>query len=150
VTKYVTGFLFSLDGNDVALIEKQKPEWQKGMINGIGGKIKDGETPAQAMEREFAEETGVVIPAEKWDHYVTLYNDWFECHFFRAKSDKIKDVRTMEKETVVTLNIRVALVGAPLIPNLHWLIPLAQDVGLHIGEGNVLVIKDGKPSNAPP
>lgn len=43
----------------VALIRKAKPEWQKGKLNGIGGKIEEGEGPFAAMVREFREETGV-------------------------------------------------------------------------------------------
>jgi len=42
---YVAGFMFSPDLENVVLIEKQKPEWQKGKYNAVGGKIEDGETP---------------------------------------------------------------------------------------------------------
>lgn len=41
--EYVLGFAFTpkdLKGNQkVVLIEKLKPEWQKGKFNGIGGKL---------------------------------------------------------------------------------------------------------------
>ena len=48
-------------------------EWQAGLLNGIGGKIEDGEAPIEALVREFAEETGVQTSAEEWSaivHYV--------------------------------------------------------------------------------
>ena len=45
IKEYVAGFLFSRDGSLLALILKNKPDWQKGKLNAIGGKIEDGETP---------------------------------------------------------------------------------------------------------
>jgi 8-oxo-dGTP diphosphatase len=36
--RYVLGFMFSSDHSEVALIRKRKPEWQRGKLNGIGGK----------------------------------------------------------------------------------------------------------------
>jgi 8-oxo-dGTP diphosphatase len=56
---YVNGFMFSPDHQRVALIHKRQPTWQAGYLNGIGGKIELGETAAEAMVREFSEETGV-------------------------------------------------------------------------------------------
>ena len=55
--RYVLGFVFSLDASRVLLIWKNRPEWQKGKLNGIGGKIEEGELPIDAMKREFSEET---------------------------------------------------------------------------------------------
>jgi 8-oxo-dGTP pyrophosphatase MutT (NUDIX family) len=55
--RYVVGFLFSQDESKVLLVWKNRPAWQNGKLNGIGGKIEAGETPLQAMEREFKEET---------------------------------------------------------------------------------------------
>ncbi len=34
---YVAGLMFSQDKTCVALIVKNKPDWQKGLLNGIGG-----------------------------------------------------------------------------------------------------------------
>ena len=55
---YVAGFLFSPDRSRVLLIRKNRPAWQAGKLNGLGGKIEPGETPPQAMRREFREEQG--------------------------------------------------------------------------------------------
>jgi len=38
-TKYVCGFLFDMAFKHVALINKVRPDWQKGKLNGIGGKV---------------------------------------------------------------------------------------------------------------
>ena len=59
---YVLGFVFNYSKNQVLLIEKQRPAWQMGRWNGIGGEIEEGETPYQAMVRESVEETGFTHP----------------------------------------------------------------------------------------
>lgn len=38
---------------------KNKPDWQKGCLNGIGGKIEEGEKPIDAVFRELEEEAVV-------------------------------------------------------------------------------------------
>ena len=47
-TEYVVGLLFSPDRNTVVLINKTKPDWQAGKLNGVGGKIEEGESPLNA------------------------------------------------------------------------------------------------------
>jgi hypothetical protein len=49
--RYVAGFLFDSALHNVLLIEKQKPEWQVGMLNAIGGKIEGDELPMDAKCR---------------------------------------------------------------------------------------------------
>ncbi len=39
--RYVAGLMFSKDEKYVALVIKNKPDWQKGLLNGIGGKIEE-------------------------------------------------------------------------------------------------------------
>lgn len=57
-TKYVVGFMFSEDSSKVALIRKNRPEWQKGLLNGIGGHCESSDKNNQdTMIREFEEET---------------------------------------------------------------------------------------------
>ena len=56
---YVVGFLFNKDETQVALVRKNRPEWQAGNLNGIGGKMEVGETTNECMQREFKEETGL-------------------------------------------------------------------------------------------
>ena len=43
------------------LVEKAKPEWQKGRLNLLGGSIEDGETPEEAAIRELEEESGIKV-----------------------------------------------------------------------------------------
>lgn len=82
--KYVAGFLFSPDFENVVLIEKNKPAWQKGKYNGIGGKIEEGETPGEAMRREFEEEAGLSI--DDWLYLCKIGTSEYEVIFFYATS----------------------------------------------------------------
>jgi 8-oxo-dGTP diphosphatase len=126
-TQYVVGFLFKitkdfffLDHYEVALLEKNRPEWQKGKFNGIGGHIENGETPLQAMKREFNEEAGVLL--DSWEQYCTIYYTDAIIHFFRC-FDGDGEINTKTDEKVFWQPLEE--LGNNVIPNLHWLIPLA-------------------------
>jgi 8-oxo-dGTP pyrophosphatase MutT (NUDIX family) len=68
--EYVTGFAFGCDGNGVLLIRKQKPAWQAGKLNGVGGKVEEFDwCLAEAMRREFQEETGIETTIEQWSYF---------------------------------------------------------------------------------
>lgn len=125
--KYVVGFLFSTDRRHVALIRKNKPAWQAGKLNGVGGKIEPGESAYEAMVREFAEETGVTIFNDRWTCFAVLTGDGFEIDFFVAFSDEVYGVQTMEAEVVEVMVATTAIASHTLIPNLKVMIPLALD-----------------------
>lgn len=141
--RYVVGFLFSnpddaLGERRVALIRKAKPEWQKGRLNGIGGKIEEGETAAMAMAREFAEETMVDDPIP-WEEYASLQDGrgWV-IYFFRAHAplELLKKAQELSEHFAEPIHLcAVGTWGHPggfaladqAIFNLNWLIPLALD-----------------------
>lgn len=123
--RYVVGFMFDQKTFGVLLIEKQKPAWQFGKLNGIGGKIEEGENSLEAMQREFAEETGVV--QFYWQHVVTMSGEDWEVEVFTCKDDKIHEARTMEKEKVMYIPLS-ELTDYDVISNLDWLIPMCLDV----------------------
>src|ERR1035441_7279489 len=80
---YVVGFMFDKDMMNVALIRKRKPAWQSGLLNGIGGKIEEGEMPFDAMSREFKEEAGIDVPTGDWENFAAMggtNNDGGEFH----------------------------------------------------------------------
>lgn len=123
--EYVAAFLFSENRRSVALIRKNKPEWQAGKFNGIGGKVEPGETPIEAMEREFLEEAGLHVTG--WKHKVTLHKEGeFDVHFYYAFDDRVFSVRTMEKEVVDVIDVAY-LPMVKHVPNLSWLIPLCLE-----------------------
>lgn len=55
---YVLGFCFNAALNKVVLIRKNRPQWQAGKLNGVGGHVEPWELPLGAMVREFREESG--------------------------------------------------------------------------------------------
>jgi 8-oxo-dGTP diphosphatase len=130
---YVCGFLFSHDRTHVTLIRKNRPAWQKGKLNGLGGKIEPGETPLQAMQREFLEEAGVSI--QDWHEAVTLRGDpspadpkGWQGHFFRAFAPPALRLQDLHPQTDEQIEIHpVHPLPKDTIPNLHWLIPLLLD-----------------------
>lgn len=139
--EYVLGFAFTpkdLKGNQkVALIEKLKPEWQKGKFNGIGGKVeKDDLSNHFAMSREFEEETSVVIHPECWDYIGKMEGDGCWCvHVFTTVSGLIENVRTTEQERVLLVDPVKELdyILEKGISNVPWLIFSCLDPDYHIG-----------------
>jgi 8-oxo-dGTP diphosphatase len=98
--KYVLAFIFDTN-NNIWLIEKQKPSWQKGKLNGIGGKIEEGETEDEAMYRELEEEAGVTdVQLFKVGEMIGNNND--DSDFYIAIYTGITDqvLKTMEDETI--------------------------------------------------
>jgi len=125
MTKYmVVGFLFRNGFKEVALIQKQKPEWQKGKLNGIGGKVESDETINQAMQREFKEEAGADISSWRIFCNLKARDDSWNVSFF--SSSEPCTITSMESEKVDWYPVN-KIQELPTIPNLRWLIPLAID-----------------------
>lgn len=125
----VVGFLFDEAEKFVVLIQKTKPEWQKGLLNGIGGKIEKGETPYMAMFREFKEEAGVTI--RNWKYFGQISGtdseSPYKVHFFKAKVPSLLDIglQTLTEEQVSLHLVSEIHSAKNLIPNLKFLIPMA-------------------------
>lgn len=120
----VLGFLFCPQGESVALIFKQRPSWQKGLLNGIGGHVEVGETPIQAMTREFSEETGARV--DSWKKYAVMKGANWVVHVFKAFSNDVFNVKSITDEQVIICNPRD--IKFDMVSNLDWLIPMALDV----------------------
>lgn len=91
--KMTVGFVFTPDFEKVLLMHKNRPDWQKGFVNGVGGKFEEGETGLQCIVREVQEETNLETTEEDWiyageihgiresgqewkvEFYGTIYND---------------------------------------------------------------------------
>lgn len=125
---YVLGFLFSNDLESVVLILKKKPEWQAGLLNGVGGKIEPDETSEQAMRREFLEETGKDIHEANWRRFCNIRGSEYHIDCYMAIGD-VSQVRTTTSEYVVICNTK-DIHQLNVVTNLNWLIPLALDQGI--------------------
>jgi 8-oxo-dGTP diphosphatase len=119
----VVGFLFSPSKNRVALILKNKPKWQEGKYNGIGGKVEKGETAYDAMVREFEEEAGVKI--KDWKQYAVLQGEGFKVTFFWTSGPQISKLKTMTTEQVEVFPTDEDKLPANLMTNLRWLLEMA-------------------------
>jgi 8-oxo-dGTP diphosphatase len=122
--EYVVGFLFDENYQKVVLIQKNKPDWQKGKLNGVGGKIEPGETSMDAMVREFEEETGLTTLV--WENFASITGNGFVVHFFfgQVNEERFYSVRSTTDEKVDIFKV-AQIENLNVIPNLRWLIPMA-------------------------
>ena len=138
VQGFVCGFMFSVDRSRLLLIRKRRPTWQAGKLNGIGGKIEPGETPDEAMRREFREEAGLDVTG--WQQALTLTGHDWQAHFYRA----FGDIDAAHAVTDELLERHPAYPPPPnVIPNLSWIIPLMLDDEPIRGQYAVRVVSPG-------
>lgn len=133
--RYVVGFNFIdiLFGDNyfspsVVLIRKNKPEWQAGKLNGVGGKIEGNESAREAMAREYDEETGDWFQP-KWEFFCSQEFKGAVVYFFKAFSSRTT-AHSKTAEFIHIIPVRTLLDSdtqgfKDCIPNLHWLLPMA-------------------------
>lgn len=138
--RMVVGFAFNRTMTQVALIEKNRPHWQAGKVNGIGGGIEeqDQRIPERAMRREFKEETGYETDLSVWEYLATLERTPmmvegtsgvpFTLHMYRAIlsiDDLIPVLRSQTDEQVLVVNPRELPSNG--VSNLYWMVAMAMD-----------------------
>ena len=123
---YTLGFIFTPALDRVLLVHKMSPEWQAGKINGIGGKIEEGENPLACIVREVQEETGLVTNPDQWIFLGEMGSDaWHMDVFTLMYSGDMGDAKSADKERVEWFDTRA--LPQNIISNLSWLVPLALD-----------------------
>jgi 8-oxo-dGTP diphosphatase len=134
---YVVGFMINEARTQVALIQKTKPEWQAGLLNGIGGKVERGEAKSAAMTREFLEETGVQTYQDEWSLFLLGhdYSKTYMVYFYRCIAhQRLLDSLTSPTEEKVTIVNLSDLDTLPIIPNLKWAIRMCLDKSVEIAD----------------
>lgn len=158
--QYVLGFAFDKEFKHVLLVWKNRPRWQAGKLNGVGGKIEPGEAVRAAMVREFQEETGICTNLSEFDdqsetapvwHYVgcrtrpALYDnqDWsFVLHTFvtilpleamKTAQDHVTD------EEVIAIPLNLEILKSRGVTGLAWTVEAAKCA---FQEGFVMEAKD--------
>ncbi len=126
--RMVVGFAFTEDRTGVVLIRKNRPEWQQGKLNGVGGHIEGRETPRQAMAREFEEETAIHVQLQRWFEIVQMRGRGWEVTFFKVflTPHDIHFMTSMTDEKVILVSCEIEN-ELNMVDNLSWLIPLALD-----------------------
>lgn len=126
MTTYVLGV--ATDNEGVIVIQKEHPEWQKGLINFVGGKVEPGEFPVDAMVREFKEETNIDSTPDNWIYIGEMYrkND-FVCHIFKMHSKEVLFPITITDENVFKISyIDMQKPMNYFMPNLNTIFAWSQ------------------------
>jgi 8-oxo-dGTP pyrophosphatase MutT (NUDIX family) len=122
--------------NDVLLVMKDRPEWQKGFLNLIGGKVEEGESLEECAIRELKEETGYepydsigYCPAAdrnlvKKLGMIEFKDDLVHCFSIPVNSEEKIMPRKGETEIVRWFPWRALKKDKRLMPNLRIIIPL--------------------------
>ena len=124
--KYTVGFIFNEPMDKVLLIHKLAPEWQIGKINGLGGKVEEGEANITCIVREIKEESGLITEPEDWNLVCIMHSPVFtiDCFAYVYKGD-MDDAKSMEAEQIEWFDVNK--LPENIIENLSWLIPMSID-----------------------
>lgn len=130
----VVGFLFNESFTGAVLIRKNRPDWQVGLLNGVGGHVEPEDEDAHAaMQREAREELNIDLP---WTQFADVQiGDETEIGFFYATSPNWQDASTVTDELIEFHHVEQGHLAkfANEIPNLRWLIPMAINHAQHGG-----------------
>lgn len=137
---YVVSFIFTeawRDRREVLLVRKRRPDWQKGLLNGIGGRLlSENEPDYDAASRTVREECGLDLSDQLklfaecvWTTPpVILY-----CYY--AISGRIYTKSSLKDEKISRYGYPEVLTRKDLVSGVSWLIPLAIDFSLKkVGE----------------
>lgn len=123
--EYTLIFCTSLDGLFL-LVEKDKPEWQKGKFNLPGGKIETGETIIECAKRELTEESGLFVDNMKEFGQILDGDSIVHCMF--CTTDRLSNFELFpdknETQSIAWHSWNSIRNDRRLIANLNIIIPL--------------------------
>lgn len=124
--KYSVGFAFDETGKNVVLIQKRRPQWQAGLLNGVGGHVEEGESFHTCMSREFQEETGLITYESNWRQYARMLFPGGEVHVFSLFDNQMSFAETKTDENVGLYQVSL-IPQLRTISNIPWLVAAALD-----------------------
>ena len=100
--QYVVGIVIC--DSRALFIVKNRPEWQAGRLNGVGGKIKEKESPYDAIVRKCNEECGLALVSWAFLGNITR-KDEYVVHYFGSYASTFETAysATDERITIVDL-----------------------------------------------
>jgi 8-oxo-dGTP diphosphatase len=94
---YVVGII--TDGSKILLLRKNNPDWQKGLYNGVGGKVDLDETPLEAIKRGCQKEVGLEISNWSEIETIPLQSGVDLTYFFAViEEEELKKAQGLEDE----------------------------------------------------
>ncbi len=128
---HVLGFAFNVYVKQLVLILKNKPDYQVGKLNGVGGRVENFDpTPLDAMVREFNEEADVETQLGNWQQFCTFMGPGLTdpqssvaCYTTILIPEERDRVNGITGEGV--FKKKVGDLSTPRMCNLDWLIPMA-------------------------
>lgn len=108
-------------------VRKNRPGWQAGKLNAIGGSIEEGESPIEAQIREIFEETGLVITPSQCQLMLVLIGpkQAYRVYFFRIYLDEeFMKTAVTKTDEAIEMHIIDSLDLATCVPNLRWMLPM--------------------------
>ena len=107
----------------VLLVQKERPEWQKGFFNLVGGKI-ENEGCAQAALRELKEETGLVGSVPNLMGLIEGENELVYCFNVHVVDSMPLRPRDGETEKVAWVEWADVVHDPRLLPSVRLIYPL--------------------------
>lgn len=142
MTEYTIGAVFTQYLQQVLLIKKLRPQWQLGLYNFPGGKLKTDENVFQCVAREFKEETDLNIPRADWFYIGVIDGGNYKVHLLtvmkRVHHGVIQSLTDEECDWFKPTELPMT------IDNLIWLVPFAMDWHMKKEEGQQLVFGEFK------
>lgn len=129
MVEYTVGFVMNPERDKVLLIKKNRPAWQAGKWNGIGGKVEPGENALECMQRECREEAELDLTG--WYHFLTLKDqthDQFLIDFYSIATPEYKNFKSLTDEEIRIWTIKEL---PDTIPNVPWLLAMALSMPLY-------------------
>ena len=123
--KYTIGIYFDQSMENVLLILKNRPEWQKGLYNFPGGHTENHESPRECIIREFNEECGIITSRDSWKYIGVINNegDYRVDIYTSIQTPYHGSVKTKTDEVVTWFDIRH--LPENKISNISWLLQFA-------------------------